>query len=68
MPFLRGALICLAPLALAACASVGSSPKATVDTSETGPGSAYGLFLAGEAAADNGDSSAAEGLFSRAAD
>ncbi|MBV8684177.1 MAG: tetratricopeptide repeat protein [Caulobacteraceae bacterium] len=39
-----------------------------MDTAETGPGSAYGLFLAGEAAADNGDSSAAEGLFSRAAD
>jgi tetratricopeptide (TPR) repeat protein len=63
----RGALIGLAPLVLAACASVAPpSPKSDVG-SDGGSASAYGLYLAGEAAADNGDSAGAEGLFARAA-
>ncbi|HEY2049679.1 MAG TPA: tetratricopeptide repeat protein [Caulobacteraceae bacterium] len=68
MPSFRGALICLAPLLLAACAGVGGAPQATVQEDDSGPGSAYGLFLAGEAAADKGESAVAEGMFARAAD
>ena len=68
MPSFRGALICLAPLVLAACAGVRPGPQAAIDAGDGAPGSAYGLFLAGEAAADKGDSAGAEGMFSRAAD
>jgi tetratricopeptide (TPR) repeat protein len=67
MPSFRGALICLVPLALAACAGVQPGPQVAVDGGDGGSGSAYGLFLAGEAAADNGESAVAEGMFSRAA-
>jgi tetratricopeptide (TPR) repeat protein len=68
MASIRGALVCLAPLVLAACAGVGAAPPPSTEAADASPGTAYGLFLAGEAAADKGDSATAEGLFSRAAD
>jgi tetratricopeptide (TPR) repeat protein len=59
-------LIGLVPLALAACA--GSTPPPTVEeAASSGSSSSYGLFLAGQAAVNAGDSASAEQLFSRAA-
>jgi tetratricopeptide (TPR) repeat protein len=67
MSSIRFALVGLAPLVLAACAGVKApTPAAGVAVSQ-GPESAYGLFLAGQAAVNAGDSASAESLFSQAA-
>jgi tetratricopeptide (TPR) repeat protein len=65
MAFVRGALVALAPLILAACASV--SPSAPSADLESGNSSPYGLFLAAQSAVDHGDSAQAEALFTKAA-
>jgi tetratricopeptide (TPR) repeat protein len=57
---------------LAACATPGPSGSAPLATASITPGdsdaSIYGLYLAGQAALDSGDSRAATALFARAAD
>jgi tetratricopeptide (TPR) repeat protein len=64
---LRAALIALTPLCLAACAVPGGAPQLATREPAAAPASPYGLFLAGEAAVNGGDSAAAESLFARAA-
>ena len=63
---------CLPLMALCACATVGASDggapaKTAVAGSVPDGGSPYGLFLAGQAAAQHGRSDAASGFFGRAA-
>lgn len=65
---LRAALIGLAPLALCACASLDGAPSADLASDSAASASPYGLFLAGQAAANYGQSGEAAGLFARAAD
>ena len=64
----RAALIGLAPLALCACASVDSAPSADRGPQSAESASPYGLFLAGQAAENYGQSGEAANLFARAAD
>jgi tetratricopeptide (TPR) repeat protein len=68
MSSFRSALIGLAPLVLAACASAPTPSTApTAAAAPLGPASPYGLFLAGQAAVNAGDSAVAETLFAQAA-
>jgi len=62
------ALAATALLALSACASTGAAPPATTASADPAnpDASVYGLYLAGQAALDSGDSRAAADLFGKA--
>jgi tetratricopeptide (TPR) repeat protein len=64
---IRGALVALAPLLLAACAGLDGPPPPQSDAALATTATPFGLFLAGQAAVNAGDSASAETLFSQAA-
>ncbi len=74
MKLRRLLLPALAPLLLAACATTGAAPDTALRGPERGdvefgqdePVSAYGLYLAGQGAMNNGDNAAAVRYFDRA--